>query len=86
MRKPIPSFSLFLAVPCISYAKDIPFLTGHLSNRLTYYIYQNIHANNHVFLDFVVKAGSLDESDEKRGFSYLEYYIQGLREQLASRK
>jgi zinc protease len=77
MCKPFFSFSLFLLIPFVSYAEEIPLLTGHLSNGLTYYIHHDPQAKSQILLDFIVKAGSLDEKNDERGFSHLlEHYIE----------
>lgn len=77
MRKPLLSFMFFLIIPFISYAEEISLLTGQLLNGLTYYIHQDPHAKSQIMLDFIIKAGSLDEADEERGFSHLiEHYIE----------
>lgn len=71
MCKSLLSFLLFLMIPFISYAEDIPLLTGQLSNGLTYYIHHDPQAKSQVLLDFIVKASPLEEKDEERGFSQL---------------
>lgn len=54
-----------------SYADNSSFCSGQLSNGLTYYIHHDPHSRHHTSLDFVVKAGSLDEQEDERGFSHL---------------
>jgi zinc protease len=64
-------FLLFVLVPFESQAHDSEVCSGKLSNGLAYYIHHDPYSKKHISLDFVIKAGSLDEQEEERGFSHL---------------
>jgi len=62
---------LLLLISAKSYADHIPFLSGQLTNGLTYYIHHDPHSKHHISLDFIIKTGSLHEQENERGFSHL---------------
>ncbi len=64
-------FLLFVLVPFESQAYEPTFCSGKLSNGLAYYIHHDPYSKKHISLDFVIKAGSLDEQEDERGFSHL---------------
>lgn len=64
-------FLLFVLVPFESQAYEPTFCSGKLSNGLAYYIHRDPYSKKHISLDFVIKAGSLDEQEDERGFSHL---------------
>ncbi len=74
--KPSPTLAfflllLFLFIHFKSHANEASFSTGQLPNGLTYYIHYDPYSKHHTSLDFIVKAGSLDEQEDERGFSHL---------------
>jgi hypothetical protein len=76
-KAPGPSLSyslvalLLLFIPFESYAHDTSSCAGRLPNGLTYYIHHDPHSKHHTSLDFVIKAGSLDEQENESGFCHL---------------
>ena len=64
-------FLLFVLVPFESQAYAPTVCSGKLSNGLAYYIHHDPYSKKHISLDFVIKAGSLDEQEDERGFSHL---------------
>ena len=62
---------VFLLFRTPSYGNQVSFISGQLHNGLTYYIHHDPHAKKHTSLDFIVRAGSLDEQEDERGFSHL---------------
>lgn len=73
-RRPLLAYIfllLFLLVTFKSYADNITFCSGQLSNGLTYYIHHDPHSKHHISLDFIIKTGSLHEQEKEKGFSHL---------------
>ncbi|MFI5343959.1 MAG: M16 family metallopeptidase, partial [Chlamydiales bacterium] len=62
---------LFVLVPFESQAHGPTFCSGKLSNGLAYYIHHDPYSKKHISLDFVIKAGSIDEQEDERGFPHL---------------
>ena len=61
---------LFVFIPFESQADNPAFCSGRLQNGLSYYIHHDPYSKHHTSLDFVIKAGSLDEQEDERSFSH----------------
>ncbi len=66
---------------------DTKITQGKLSNDLTYYIRPNHYPENRVYVDLLIRAGSLQEEDNQQGIAhFIEHLVQEDTEYFPERK
>ncbi|MDR1748263.1 MAG: insulinase family protein, partial [Spirochaetaceae bacterium] len=54
---------------------DSAVVSGILENGISYYVIENAEPENRIFLRLVVKAGSINESDDQRGVAHFVEHL-----------
>lgn len=67
-------FFILVSLSFFSFGKELPLsenlIQGKLPNGLEYFIYKNKKPENHASLNLIVKAGSLQESEQQLGLAH----------------